>query len=455
MYHKLEHKKRNQNRWKQEKRMTKESASILSASILKGTFEESVHVKNSNPQEVVPIVTISERPDSNKDPKKLGNWYYIDNGSRYRWMNINKEMFNKDFRYDLDFYGLWCQGQQYTNQHGKERCKAELLQCYDRWMLETMLKSDVGRGTDPERKENDLFNVKAPVLCQSLFSTLTLESRLYQPFRKVHTLLQERQVSKKNKLSFGLGVNFPQISLGFTSVDEIGHVIRDLNVIGVTDEGFKWSTTSISLKQDKLHKHLDRYCRIAITKMMKELTSWEEAMSSLKESTSDPFEHPFIQFPLQLYEFMQRYGTHVILKCSHGCRMIHIKRKTVKSTKSYRAFKHKLDTNIKHVQFSSEVIQEKLKKKDYDEYFDDVLYIGSPALLKKSFSNDSPNPDDVARQDCGNVISHDETIMLADILEHGETMLPKNEFSTSIDWLLLSRIYRYWTDVRIQDLQQG
>lgn len=416
---------------------------------------------------------IPERPDANKNPKNLGNWYYHENGfSRDKYLEKdiqisprereNREMFNKDFLTNIDFYNLWCVG--WKSDQFKQFYDDQLFHYrnIDILALKTLLKSDVGFGTDPERKEYDLLNVKAPVLCRSLFSTLSYESDVHMPFRNIHTLLQEKQVSKTNKLSFGVGVNFPEISLGFTTVDEIGEVMRNLNIIGVTDEGIRCATTSSSLKRDRLSKHLDVNCRIAITRMIRELTILSRKsdlgkdVNSIREieSIRKPFENPLLQLPLQLNEFMQKYGTHVVLKCSHGYRMLHIKRTTVNSSKSYHEFKRKLDTNLQNLQTTFEKAKMKKNEVNNNEHFVKVLYIGSPASLKQAFSTERRHimEDNMARNDESKVISHDETIMLADILEQGKTILPRHKF---ISWELLSNIYRYWTNIRIQDLQQG
>lgn len=420
---------------------------------------------------------VCERPDSDENPSELGNWYLKVN-DRFSCESECKAKFNDDFRCSFkNFHELWHLGGEYIappfpHNQTSENDKAHALdKYYQKWMVETMLKSDVGRGTDPERKEHDLLNVKAPVLSRALFPTLTLEDNLHQPFQKIHTLLQDKYISNNNKISFGVGVHFPQVSLGFTSISEFSKSIRSLDMIGITDEGYKWATTSNHLMRDRLHRHLDLDCRKAVTKLVKEWTSWFTYFSGkdtkfftqeLEDYPDADFKDPRIQLPFLLTIFMEKYGTHVVLKCSHGYRKLQVDKTTLRNQKSFNKFKQKLDSNFMETPTVASIKSKKRKGSESNDntHSDDTFYIGSPKSLKNALKKENKFGawvENVASKGDANVISHDETIMLADILEHGSTSHPyANAGNTgNITWNYLSRIYRFWTNVRIRDLQQG
>lgn len=247
-----------------------------------------------------------ECPDSNKNPKKLGNWYLkINNDPENEHLKACRTYFNADFDCCMkDFYDLWCLGEKYLTPpypHDplQEHDAAHDIcsKFYKKWALEARFSSHIGQGTDPERKEHDLLHVKAPILSKALFPTLLLIDNLHQPFQKIHTLVKDRQISKKNKIAFGIGVRFPEVALGFNAVNEIEKVNGGLDVVGIVDEGYKWTVTVCLLRRENLHKHLDLDCRIAINAMQKQIRSDDrkELRSQKSEDILKELENESIQ----------------------------------------------------------------------------------------------------------------------------------------------------------------
>lgn len=149
-------------------------------------------------------------------------------------------------------------------------------------------------------------------------------------------------------------------------------------------------------------------------------------------------------------DFINKYGTHVVLGCTYGYRKIERLRTRIKAKKDFQKFQNELTASFNGIgKVKTNFENEKKREKSSVYHADGIYQAGGRYLLKPILSDDylpSQNDKETSSPD---VVSYDETMSIADMLTHS-----KNDEGT-IEWDLFSKFYRFWTDVRIRDLSQG
>lgn len=355
-----------------------------------------------------------------------------------------KKLFCQDFRdSQRDFHSLWVGGGRYTAppfphnlcRDGKRDDAITLLEeIKEPWLIEMMAGSDVGNGTDPERKDNKLLNTKADILDVALFPTMRVEYNLHRANETVYTLRKRKHVSKKNKIDFGITSSFPEVPLGFDLIHRVAeHKDVKHEIIGIKDKGYIWATVESHLKREALRKHLHKDFKEAVDNLKRALQKW----SDNKEA----------RISEQLMKFMDKYGTHVILKCSYGYRRQEIEEREIETNDDLHEFRTGLRANIMDVvkvNFGGE--RSSSTKNSKTSFSGDMKSCGPPCSVDEAFRGSLLN-DDWSRRvsisgDSG-VIYHDVTMPIADMLEGH----PKLKHFTEV--------YRFWASERVRDLQQG
>jgi len=376
-----------------------------------------------NPQKRVP----RETGESNEQDEKL-----------------DERNYETDFRNShRDFKELMALGKEYISPPFPLNLElndpaTKLIQHYShKWIIELMAASDVGRGTDPERlDEYTLLNLKGHILDRSLFSTNAVRYHLHEGFQKVHTLMKELQVSKKNNIDFGVGGGFSQVSLGFNAVSNREEEYKGKDIIGITDQGYRWATTASHLKHECLNKYLHEDFKDKVSEL-------EDHLNSLL-STQNTIDRDKLTESL-LTTFMEAYGSHLILKCSHGYRVVERVQKTVEDKKDLENFKVGLHLAVlDFIDMGAKYQKNTSTASTQDHSFEGMKSVGSPICSKNVLCGkiDSKQWEHICtRSGDGGVISHDETMPIADLV--------KEEYPRTAELL------RFWTTVRVRDLQQG
>ena len=284
----------------------------------------------------------------------------------------------------------------------------------------------------------------------------------------------------------------------------------------MNDEFYRCARTSSHLKHEQLHKHLDIDFRKSITKLRDTLNKCKSPNQRPQDSSnksqgnqSEPntdssnIEKETTELTNMLTDFMNKYGTHVILECSHGYRKLQTEERTITKVDQLRNFKVGLDAKFMSVTgFEAEKENETGIEESSKVYLDGTYYVGSPKALRKALNENYQQPlwrKKISEEGDVDVISHDKTMSIADLLLHAyisnEQKAPddkqkqnnadkvdqkvpddkqkhdivekveekveqkvlddKQKQKVKEDWKQLSKLYRFWTNVHIQDLQQG
>lgn len=417
----------------------------------------------------IPIVTTGQR-DISLRTKRNQFWFgYIDLLSQRdldppKWekfythgktrldLKKTKKSMQDDFRLaHLDYYKLWSLGAEYMlppfpHTLSNRDNAVELRETYSKkWLIELLYASDVGFGTDPELLEQTIMNVKAPVLDRALFPTLDFDDNLHRPFQKAHVLLQDRTVSKNNKINFGLGVHFEGISVGFKIAHDSSKISQESNLLGVADEGYRWAKTRSHLKHEKLYRYLHRDCVRALFNMKQEMEDFKKAR---KQGQGIKGKEAHQNLSYLLTDFIEKYGTHVVLECSHGYRKLQVEKKTMEEVTSIQEFRSQIGVKcmdiLKILSFESDhkKAEENLKAEKSDEKY----YVGSPISLSRALCENFGIKTWHRLVSAGGdakVICHDKTMMIADVVQYCSRLSD------------VSQLLKFWTFTRVRDLQQG
>lgn len=144
---------------------------------------------------------------------------------------------------------------------------------------------------------------------------------------------------------------------------------------------------------------------------------------------------------------MEKYGTHVILKCSYGYRRQEIETRVINNNNYLHKFKAGLHANIMDV-VKVNIGGERSSSKETSRtsYIGDMESCGPPCSVDEAFRGSLLNDDwsrRVSRSGDSGVIYHDVAMPIADMLEGCS------------GWRDFTKFYRFWASERVRDLQQG
>ena len=328
----------------------------------------------------------------------------------------------------------------------------ELLKTYkDKNIIEMMWESNVGKGTDPERLEHHLLNAKAPILDRCLFTTHAVKYPLHETYDKVHTLSLEAQVSKNNKIDFGVSGGYAQVSLGVAAVSSLEQDNVKRRIVGIIDQRYQWAQVCSHLRHECLHKYLDTDFEKASIKISDALDTLakeegevpdENEKNKLKKKKNKILND---ELPHRLTDFIRKYGTHLILVCTVDYRLEQRSETILDSQTSLENFRtglHVAALDFARLGLSAEKSLDKMET--HTKHAEGVRSVGSPKSVRDALAGaiaaDKWSELCSTSGDAGN-ISHDKTMLIAEVVE------PRYE--------KVACCLRFWTNVRVRDLQQG
>ncbi len=310
------------------------------------------------------------------------------------------------------------------------RCGEDFL-----WML---AGSDIGSGTDPERLDDRILNLKEDVIDRKFFATAGIRANINRCHEDVKMLRMTNQVTEGNKIDFGLSGGYEGVSLGFESASKKGASFKEGTIFGIRDRSYTWAETSLRIRERVLHKYLSESCENTAL----------AAESLLTRMAGSNWSHQF-DYPRlieTLANFIERFGTHLITKCSHGYREVTLSKKKITNKSDLESFKFGL--KLSALSFAKLGVSYEANRETINEQVsstEGTLTVGPPGAVEKAMHGDF-QPSEWQKL-CGKgnagVISHDRRLALADILQRGKgfTEFPK--------------VLRYLTYVRVNDLQFG
>lgn len=299
--------------------------------------------------------------------------------------------------------------------------------------LSVMAHSDIGLGTDPERSEEHILNKKRQILAREIFATCLFCPGLCETVQTVHTITKESQLSNGKKIDFGIAGGFEGVQLGFIVVNETSDWSHDRRIIAIADLRYQWATTEARIHREKLYKFLTKDCKDALEKINGEADS---------------------ELSRELSHFIEKYGTHVVLRCTHGYRMEKVEIWNVTSAESLQDFKAGIMASVLgYAGINAEYQKKALKADKRTENSLGIKNIGSKEHMKEALEGGMgidffEKMEKMMRYsgeegDAG-VISHDWNMMIAEML-----LAKDSPYKTAAKRL------RYWTHVRINDLKAG
>ena len=294
-----------------------------------------------------------------------------------------------------------------------------------------MVNTDIGLGTDPERLEQHILNKKRQVLDRKIFATCQISPGLSETVQTVHTITEESQLSNGKKIDFGIAGGFEGVQLGFEVANETSDWSHNRRIIAIADLRYQWAATSSRIYRNKLYKFLTKDCKEAVRKI-----------NGGRVTITSELSH-------ELSSFIGKYGTHVVLECTHGYRMEKVERMTVKSDKDLQDFKADIMASVLgYAGIHAGYQQHHHEAGERTDNFLGIKNIGSKEHMKEAIEGGKGiNFGKMIRYsseggDAG-VISHDWNMMIAEML------LAEKSYETAAKRL------QYWTQVRINDLKAG
>jgi hypothetical protein len=360
------------------------------------------------------------------DPETIRNAFRTDEGGTPEWNFVEMMQAGKSYldlpvprklipgERNLELESLLSEDDR--NDIRIKRSEAQrLLRYMPPEYISAMAKSDIGSGTDPKRSEDDILNKKKQVLKCEIFATCLFDPGSPKTDRTVHTIIEDSRKSHGRKIDFGISGAFEGVQVGGEVKMESSVLSRSRRVIAMADLKYQWATTEARI-HEKLSEFLTNDCRKALGKINN-----EGVYPSLARDLS---------------RFIEEYGTHVVLKCTHGYRMVKVETKSVKNVKELKAFK------------AGEYQENDLVADGREEDFLDIKSIGSKEQVKKAFEGGIEFEEMI--ENCGEegdagVISHDSNMMIASMLhERGSPYKHR-----------AAKRLQYWTRERINDLNAG
>jgi len=151
----------------------------------------------------------------------------------------------------------------------------------------------------------------------------------------------------------------------------------------------------------------------------------------------------------ELSSFIGKYGTHVVLECTHGYRMEKVERMKVTSDKKLQDFKADIMASVLgYAGIHAGYQHQQHKAGERTENSLGIKNIGSKEHMKEAIKGNGINFEKMMQYsseggDAG-VISHDWNMMIAEML------LAENS-----PYMTAAKRLQYWTHVRINDLKAG
>ena len=361
---------------------------------------------------------------------------------------------DEDFRAsssDRDFKALMLAGQAYLKLQYPRRIQdieadstaKTLLERYDERIIQLLANSHVGQGTDPERLENTLLNIKGRVLYRPLFTTLRLVTRANGSYEKVHLLIASSNLTQANKIDFGISGGYADVSLGFSIASETEKYEKGQSITGIIDNRYTWAKTDSHLKHERIHKYL----AVDFEKAVERIGLSLKEIKKLQSENKDAQHVLHDKLPQQLDHLFDKYGTHVILECSFGYRMETRTEKTLEENGTLSKFKRGLElAALSFAKIGSSYESTTLKDTELSESLQGIRMIGSKYNVARAMTG-KIQPEEwcqlCAYGGDADVVSHDKTVLLADVIGGRDGYEDE------------ARLLRYLTLVRVRDLQVG
>lgn len=310
-----------------------------------------------------------------------------------------------------------------------------LLRRHSPHIISMMAGTHVGQGTDPERLDQQILNHKKQVLDHSIFPTCWVVCNLHQTVESVHTLTRSACLAKSNKIDFGLSGGFQGVHLGFEIVREDSQFKTNQEIIGIADLRYQWGVMESRIKHEKLYKYLASDCKKAISRINETLDQ------------ANPPEEATKQLSRVLSHFVEKYGTHVILRCTFGFRL----EKTQKG---------KADENFNLQTFKAGIMVDALGYASARSGFSRMISQDSKSVIHSAnvrsigpvHSLVKAMTEKITKQEWKEHLSGDGD---ADVISHDWTMMISNILRGNQNYQLASNRLDFWIHVRINDLRAG
>jgi hypothetical protein len=343
---------------------------------------------------------------------------------------------------------------------------AKLLQFFQPDFIALLAGSDVGYGKDPERLEERVLNTKAPILDAKFFATSIASASIHEVYNSAYTMELSCVLGKSNKIDYGGSGGYAGISLGYKQISEREEISEEKHVVGVTDNRYKWATTEVGIKRTCLHKYIAKKCKDSIQFIQDTLEKSKTALDDeaevrLREMTglggnggrlrrvsiNVNLVKDWVGVEKKIAEFIAEYGTHLILKSSHGYRHVTASETTVRNKQELQSFKTSLELSALSYGTATHSGENDVKKNtNASTSLDGAWTVGSKGNFDRAIKGDIEASKWL--EHCGHlgdagVITHDETMAIFDLVR----LNPEHK--------LAAEALRYWTFVRVRDLQQG
>jgi hypothetical protein len=315
----------------------------------------------------------------------------------------------------------------------------KLLQFFQADFIALLAGSDVGYGNDPERLDERLLNTKAPILDTKFFATALASASIHEIYRSAYTVELSCALTKNNKIDYGASGGYAGVSLGFKRTSESEEISEEKHVVGVTDNTYKWATTEVGIERTCLHKYITKECQDHVQFIQDKLENGREDNDESRANLT------FAEKRVE--KFIAEYGTHMVLKSSHGYRHVTASETTVRNKQELQRFNRSLELSALSYATATLSAENDVKKQtNSSTSLEGAWTVGSKGNFERAIKGDIEGSKWL--EHCGHlgdagVISHDETMAIFDLVR------------LNPDYELASEALRYWTFVRVRDLQQG
>jgi hypothetical protein len=317
----------------------------------------------------------------------------------------------------------------------------KLLQFFQSDFIALLAGSDVGCGKDPERLEERVLNTKAPILDTKFFATSLASASIHEIYTATSTIELSSVLTKNNKIDFGASGGYAGVSLGYSQISESEEISEEKDVVGITDNRYKWATTEVGIKYTELHKYVTK-------KFQDDIEFIQDTLEgSRKDNDEDQVLKDLNKVQKKIKEFIAEYGTHLVLKASHGYRHVTVSEKTVRTKRELQSFKTSLEVSaLSYAKATPSTENDVKRDTNSTTSLGGAWTVGSKGNFDRAIKGDIEASKWL--EHCGHlgdagVISHDETMAIFDLVR----LNPEHK--------LAAQALRYWTLVRVRDLQQG
>jgi hypothetical protein len=202
-------------------------------------------------------------------------------------------------------------------------------------------------------------------------------------------------------------------------------------VIGVVDYKYVWATTELRIYVKSLHKYLKDDCCKRLNEIKRCADNDTDLLTLLIETS----------------RFITSYGTHIILKCSHGYRLQRFMERAVTKVEHLDNFKFGLQLSaFEYARIGVSGERNMEEAFEIERKVDSTSTVGTKANISKAMNGKIPLDkwkDLCAYGGDADVVSHDKTLLISEVVVHNQ------------EWKQVADVLRYWTYVHIRDLQAG